>query len=99
MSSTTTLELPDELKARIAPLAASAGKTPHAWMVEALQAQVALADLREAFVREARARAAEVDAGGPLFAMEDVAAYLKGRQAGVAVERPAPAGVRSGSRS
>lgn len=93
--STTTLKLPEELKARIAPLAASAGKTPHAWMIEALQAQVALADLRQAFLTEARERAAAVDAGGPLFAMEDVAAYLRARQAGDTVERPAPVNTRS----
>jgi predicted transcriptional regulator/plasmid stabilization system protein ParE len=64
--STTTLKLSEELKARIAPLAASAGTTPHAWMIEALQAQAALADLRQAFVREARERTAVADAGGPL---------------------------------
>lgn len=88
--STTTLKLPPELKARIAPLAEAAGKTPHAWMVEALQAQVALADLRQAFVDEARRSAAEVDGGGPVFAMEEVAAYLKGRMQGGRARRPAP---------
>lgn len=96
--STTTLKLPPELKARIAPLAEAAGKTPHAWMVEALQAQVALADLRREFVVEARRSAAEVDAGGPVFAMEDVTAYLRGRLAGGRARRPAslPTGVGQG---
>jgi len=87
--STTTLKLPPELKARIAPLAEAAGKTPHAWMLEALQAQVALADLRQAFVDEARRSAAEVDAGGPVFAMEEVSAYLKCRLQGKHARRPA----------
>lgn len=87
--STTTLKLPADLKARIAPLAAAAGKTPHAWMVEALQAQVGLAELRSAFIEEAHRSAAEVDAGGAVFAMEDVAAYLKGRLAGRRTKRPA----------
>lgn len=86
---TTTLKLPADLKARIAPLAESEGKTPHAWMVDALRAQVALADLRQAFVDDARRSAAEVDAGGALFAMEDVAAYLRGRIAGGQPKRPA----------
>ena len=34
MATTTTLKLPESLKQRIAPLAESAGKTPHAWMVD-----------------------------------------------------------------
>ncbi|MCD6732691.1 MAG: hypothetical protein LT103_03720 [Burkholderiaceae bacterium] len=88
--STTTLKLPADLKARIAPLAAAAGKTPHAWMVEALQAQVALADLRQAFIHEARDSAADVDAGGPVFAMDEVAAYLRSSLAGRRMKRPAP---------
>lgn len=90
MTATTTLKLPDELKARIAPLAESAGKTPHAWMVEALQAQAELAELREAFLAEALASAAETDAGGPLYAMEDVHAYIRARAAGKKVARPKP---------
>jgi predicted transcriptional regulator len=92
MAGTTTLKLPDTLKRRIAPLAEAAGKTPHAWMVEALEAQVELADLRRAFVEDAKAAAAEVDAGGPLYAMEDVAAYVRARVAGKAAARPAPIG-------
>ena len=87
---TTTLKLSDDLKARIAPLAEAAGKTPHAWMVEALQAQVALADLRLEFIDEARHSAADIDAGGPVFAMEEVAAYLRGRLTGKREKRPGP---------
>lgn len=90
MTATTTLKLPDELKARIAPLAESAGKTPHAWMVEALQAQAELAEMREAFLSEALASAAETDAGGPLYAMEDVHAYIRARAAGKKAARPKP---------
>ncbi len=48
MAVTTTLKLPDDLNERIAPLAAAQGMSPHAWMVEALQAQVALRHPREA---------------------------------------------------
>jgi len=88
--STTTLKLPADLKARIAPLAAAAGKTPHAWMVEALQAQVTLADLRQAFIGEARGSAADIDTGGPVFAMDEVAAYLRSSLAGRRTKRPAP---------
>ena len=43
MTNPTTIKLPDKLKERIAPLADAAGKTPHAWMVEALERQADLA--------------------------------------------------------
>ena len=90
MTATTTLKLPDPLKARIGPLAEAAGKTPHAWMVDALEAQVALAEMRQAFIAEAEASAAEVDAAGALYAAEDVHAYIVARAAGKAAPRPKP---------
>ena len=90
MAVTTTLKLPDDLKERIAPLAAAQGKSPHAWMVEALQAQVAMADMRAGFVADALAAAADIDRGGALFARDDVAAYLRGRAAGDRPARPSP---------
>ena len=90
MPSTTTLKLPEPLKARIAPLAEAAGKTPHAWMIDALEAQATLAEMREAFIAEAEASAAEVDAGGPLYAAEDVHAYILARATGKAARRPHP---------
>ena len=89
MTTPTTLKLPDELKERIAPLADAAGKTPHAWMVEALERQADLAEAREAFIQDAEASAAEVDAGGALYAAEDVASYLFARATGKrSVARP-----------
>lgn len=91
MTSTTTLKLPEPLKARIAPLAEAAGKTPHAWMIDALETQAALAEMREAFIAGAEASAAEVDAGGPLYAAEEVHAYIVARAAWKTARRPQPA--------
>jgi predicted transcriptional regulator len=88
MTSATTIKLPEDLKQRIAPLAEAAGKTAHAWMVEALERQAAMAEAREAFLRDAEESAAEVDAGGPLYAADDVAAYLLSRAAGRPAARP-----------
>ncbi len=90
MAATTTLKLPEELKARIASAAQATGRTPHGFMVEALEAQARLAEMRQSFVNDAIASAAEVDAGGALYAMEDVQAYILERTAGKAVKRPKP---------
>lgn len=86
--ATTTLKLPEDLKARITPLAAAAGKSPHAWMVDAIRAQIALSDMKASFLGDGRQSAADIDSGGSLYAMEDVAAYLRARLADKNVERP-----------
>jgi predicted transcriptional regulator len=90
MAATTTLKLPEELKARIAPLADSTAKTPHAWMIEALEAQARLAEMRQSFIGDALASAAEVDAGGALFAMQDIHEYIISKAAGKPAKRPKP---------
>ena len=89
-TTTTTLKLPADLKTRIAPLAEAVGKTPHAWMVEALEVQTALAEMRELFIADAQASTAEIDAGGPLYAAEDVHAYIAARGSGKAARKPTP---------
>ena len=66
MAATTTLKLPEELKARITAAAQASGKSPHAFMVEALETQARLAEIRQSFINDAIASAAEVDAGGAL---------------------------------
>ena len=66
------------------------GKFAEAAQKAALEAQVALAEMREAFIAEAEASAAEVDAGGPLYAAEDVHAYIVARAAGRTASRPKP---------
>jgi len=88
-SATTTIKLPDNLKQRIAPLAEAAGKTAHAWMVEALGASGRHGRGARDFPSGGRGSAAEIDAGGALYAAEDVAAYLLARAA--ARHRPAQA--------
>jgi predicted transcriptional regulator len=74
---TTTLKLPEELKARIAVAAADAGKSPHAFMVEALAAQTALAERRRVFVAAAHAAAQEVAQYGLVYDADEVFGYLQ----------------------
>ncbi len=88
MVATTTLKLSEELKFRIASVAQASGRTPHAFMVEALDIQARLAELRLAFINDALASAAEVDTGGALYAMQDVHDYILARSAGKAAKRP-----------
>ena len=91
MTASTTLKLPERLKQRIAPLARSAGKTPHAWMVEALETHTALAEKRKAFVTDALAAEKEVKRRGKVYRAEDVHRYIRARAAGRKAKRPSPA--------
>ena len=88
MSATTTLKLPENLKRRIAPLAESTGKTPHAWMVEAIETQATLAEKRKAFVADALAAEEEVERTRKVFAFEDVCRYMRALARGKKARRP-----------
>ena len=90
MPTTTTLKLPENLKKRIAPLAESAGKTAHAWMVEAIETQATLAEKRTAFVADARAAEAEVERTGKVYAFDDVHRYMRALASGKKARRPKP---------
>ncbi len=90
MPATTTLKLPLNLKKRIAPLAESAGKTPHAWMIEALEVQAALAEKRKAFVADALAAEREVEKSGVAYRAEAVHRFIRIRAAGKKARRPTP---------
>ena len=90
MAATTTLKLPEKLKKRIAPLARSARKTPHAWMVEALETLATLAEKRKAFVAEALAAEMEAERTGKVYAFDDVHRYMRALAQRKKVRRPKP---------
>ncbi len=86
--STTTLKLPDELKERIASAAEAAGKSPHAFMIEALAAQTALAERRRAFVEAAQVAEQEVAEYGLVYDADEVFSYLQDKLSGKRGKRP-----------
>jgi predicted transcriptional regulator len=77
MAATTILKLPEELKARIARIAAQTGRSAHSVMLEALEREVARAERVREFVREALASDAAVEAWAAVFRAEDVHAWLE----------------------
>ncbi len=90
MTATTSLKLPAELKARIASAAEISGKTPHAFMVEALTAQADLFERREDFVASARLAEQEVAEYGLVNDADEVFAYLRDKLAGNRPASPDP---------
>ena len=90
MAATPPLKLPEPLKARIVPLAEAAGKSPHAWMIEALEERVEQSEAYAAFVAEALEAEQEMQRTGEVYAMEDVHQYLLDKLDGKPVKRPRP---------
>ncbi len=88
MAVTTTLKLPEQLKARIAPLAEATGKSPHAWMIEALEERVVQSEAYAEFMAEALEADREMTETGEGYAAEDVHAYLRAIIAGEEAKRP-----------
>jgi len=90
MAGTTTLKLSEKLKARIARLAKATGRTAHSLMIEALEREVTREERMKAFVREALAAKADVEAGGAVYRAEDVHAWLDRLARNPKAARPQP---------
>lgn len=88
MAISTTLKLPDALKARVAAAAGDSGKTAHAWMLEAIEAQASLAERRREFVAVALRAEEEVAQYGLVHDGDEVASYLLAKAAGKTTRRP-----------
>ena len=86
--ATTTVRVPDALRARIARAAERANMTPHALMLEALEERVELEEARAALTAEADLRYAEWTRTGRGYDWHEMRAYLEARAAGRRAQRP-----------
>ena len=93
MPSSTTLKLPDDLRARLAEHAEAEGKSPHAYMLEALKEKADRADRRCEYLAAGAVALREYERTGIAYAMEDVEHYIQGIAAGAKPRRPKPAKV------
>ena len=84
----TTIKLPNELKERIADVVKDTGKSVHAFMLDAIEQQTRLAELRRQFVADALAAEAEAMNTGMGFSAADVHAYIESLAKGRKVARP-----------
>lgn len=75
--ATTSLKLPDALKERVAKLAEVSGKTPHAFMVEAIAEQTERIEEDRAFMARAEASLKHYQETGIGYPAEDVYEYIR----------------------
>jgi uncharacterized protein (DUF1778 family) len=87
--STTTIRLPEALKARIAKAAEAAGTTSHNFILEAIAEKAEQAERRADFHALADQRYAQFLDSGESIPWEDARAWLRERIAGKRVKRPA----------
>jgi predicted transcriptional regulator len=85
---TTTVRLPEELKARVTAAAKRAGKTPHSFIVEAISEKAEREELRAEFDELAEQRYAEIVASGKTIPWSKMRTYLANRLAGKNSRRP-----------
>lgn len=86
----TTIKLPDELKRRIAAAIEGTGRSAHAFMLEAIEQQTALAEKRKAFVAAALAARRRALKSGKGYVASDVHDYLEARLTVKDTLRPKP---------
>jgi len=86
---TTTIRLPDDLKAKVAAAAERAGKTSHGLILEAIAEKVEQEQLRSDFENAAEQRFAKIVTSGKTIPWRDMRAYLENRLAGKPARRPA----------
>jgi len=88
--ATTSLKLPDALKERVIKLAESAGKTPHAFMVEAIATETERIEEDRAFMARAIEAKKHYDKTGIGYDVDDVHAYLRAKIQGITLPEPKP---------
>jgi predicted transcriptional regulator len=86
--STTTIRLPENLKARVAAAAKRAGTTTHGFILDAIAEKTEQEEMRAAFDAEAEDRYARLVAIGKTIPWQEMRGYLEERLAGKEVKRP-----------
>jgi predicted transcriptional regulator len=86
--STTTIRLPEDLKARVVEAAKRSGTTSHGFILAAIAEKAAREDLRAEFDAVAEDRYAGIVASGKTIPWREMRGYLEERLAGKAAERP-----------
>jgi predicted transcriptional regulator len=86
--ATTTIRIPDDLKARVAAAAKREGKSAHSFILEAIAEKAEQEERRSDFDAVAERRFAEIVASGKTVPWGEMRAYLEDRLAGKTTRRP-----------
>jgi predicted transcriptional regulator len=84
----TTLKLSEDLKRRVAAVVEGTGKSAHAFMLEAIDAQTTQAEKRRDFVEQALAAERDTLKSGRGYLAADIDTYFDAKIAGAKTARP-----------
>lgn len=87
--TTTTIRLPDDLKARVAAAAEKSGQSAHSFILEAIAEKAESTERYSEFQETADKRFAAIAASGKTIPWSQMRLYLEGRISGRKVRRPA----------
>jgi len=88
--STTTIRLPDELRARVESVAAASGSTSHAFMLEAIAEATDRMERRQDFEAEAERRLQHMQETGEYLGLDDLRSYAMALARGEKPAKPKP---------
>jgi predicted transcriptional regulator len=88
VSNTTTIRLPEDLKARVSAAAERAGTTAHNFILEAIAEKTVADEYRSDFHRVAEERYARIAESGKTIPWREMRAYLGVRVSGGKPRRP-----------
>lgn len=97
--STTTIRLPDDLKAKVMKEAEALGTTPHNFMLEAIAEKLNLADRKNDFTTTAAKRFDAIVKTGQAIEWEDMQRYLSAKAKTNKVARPKSASITPSSKT
>ena len=87
---TTTIRLPEDLKARVAEAAKRAGTTSHGFILAAIAEKADQEERRADFNQVAESRYDRIAASGQTISWQEMRAFLEERLAGNALPVPTP---------
>lgn len=87
--STTTIRLPEELKARVAAEAKRMGSTAHSFILEAIAEKTAQQEQRAAFEAEAEKRYNRIVTSGETISWQEMRRFLEAKTSGKNAALPA----------
>ena len=90
MTTTTSVKLPPELKARVAALAEKTGRTAHSLIVEAVERHTFYEERMQEFIAEALQADAEMEATGEFYTLDQIRAWAEKLVQGQKVPLPKP---------
>ena len=87
--STTTIRLPEKLKARVAVAAKRSGTSTHSFILDAIAKKTEQDELRAAFDSVAEERYARIVATGKTIPWKEMRGYMEDHLVGKVAKRPA----------